>query len=258
MANLKAYHEIGAELEKRLRSKTFPLAIKLLKREKDIPKGAKRPLRDFNHHLSLCQTYQISRRDGTTIAMLKEDMWCFEPVVGYGLAEPPKDFLDGQNRFPRDVETLEAGQHYAAEFPRLEAGKYIGVVSAPLATANYEPDIVMIYCDSAQLNLLLLGREFKEGYNLKCGLSGHAACVYAAVPAIKTGDYQVAVPCRGDRYHAMAGDEEMIFTVPKSRLQDLMRGLRHVEKNGSKLPRAYTYRPEYQLVRIYEKIGKML
>ena len=153
---------------------------------------------------------------------------------------------------------MEAGQHYAGEFPRLEVGRYIGVVSAPLATATYEPDLVMIYCDSAQLNLLLLGREFKEGYNLKCGLSGHAACVYAAVPSMNTGDYQVAVPCRGDRYHAMAGDEEMIFTVPKGRLEDLMRGLRHVEKNGSKLPRAYTYRAEYPLVRIYEEIGKKI
>jgi len=43
MADLKRYREYGDELERRLRSKTFPLAIKLLKKEKDIPEGPKNP-----------------------------------------------------------------------------------------------------------------------------------------------------------------------------------------------------------------------
>jgi hypothetical protein len=52
MADLKRYREYGDELERRLRSKTFPLAIKLLKKEKDIPEGAQKPLKDFGHHFS--------------------------------------------------------------------------------------------------------------------------------------------------------------------------------------------------------------
>jgi uncharacterized protein (DUF169 family) len=258
MAGFKIYQQYGKELERRLRLKSFPLAVKLLEKEGDIPKGAKRPLKDFGHHLSLCQSYQISRREGTTMAMLKEDMWCFEPVVGYGLGEPPDYFLEGHNRFPKDVKTLEAGSHYAHELPRLEVGKYIGVTSAPLRIVNFEPDLVMIYCDSAQLCLLLLGREYKEGYNLKCALSGHAACVYAVVPAIKIGEYQVAVPCRGDHYCAMSGDDEMIFTVPKGRLKDLMLGLRKIELTGSKLPQGCLLQPEHPLSENYEKIGKMM
>ena len=258
MMDLEICHKYGEEIERRLRLKTFPLAIKLLKREEDIPKMAQRPVRDFGHHLSLCQSYQISRREGTTMAMLKEDMWCFEPVVGYGLAKPPEYFLGGHNRFPRDVETLEAGSHYAHEFPCLEVGKYIGLTSGPLRTANFEPDLVMIYCDSAQLCLLLLGREYREGYNLKCALSGHAACVYAVVPAIQSGESQVAVPCRGDHYRAMAGDDEMIFSVPLAKLENLILGLRHIESTGSKLPQGYSLLPEYPLSQNYEKIAKMM
>ena len=77
--------------------------------------------------------------------MLKEDMWCFEPVIGLGLAEPPAYFLEGHYRLPRNVETLEAGSNCAHEFPRLEVGKYIGIASAPLTTANFEPDLVKKY-----------------------------------------------------------------------------------------------------------------
>jgi len=258
MAEFKVYHGYGEELERQLRLKTFPLALKLLESEGDIPDGAQRPLEDFGHHLSLCQAFQISRRDGTAIAMLKEDNWCPEPVIGYGLGEPPKHFLEGHNRFPHDVENLEAGSHYAQQFPRLEVGRYVGVVSVPLRTTNFEPDLVMIYCDSAQLSLLLLAREYKEGYNLKCALSSHAACVYGVVPAVQNGECQVAMPCRGDHYRAMAWDDEIIFTVPKGRLEDLMAGLRYVNSTGSRLPRGYTILPEYPQRESYEKIAKMM
>jgi len=258
MANFIVYQEYGEELERRLRLKTFPLALKLLEKEEDIPEGAKRPKKDFGHHLSLCQTFQMSRREGKIMAMLKEDHWCFEPVVGYGLGEPPDYFMQGQNRYPKDVATPEAGRHYAEEFPRLEVGKYIGIASAPLRATNFEPDIVMVYCDSTQLCLLLLGREYKEGYNLKCSISGHAACVYGVIPAIQSGECQVAVPCRGDHYRAMAGDDEMIFTVPKGKLEDLMLGLRYIETTGSKLPAGYSSRPEYPLLESYRKIGEIM
>jgi uncharacterized protein (DUF169 family) len=258
MVELGVYRGYGEELGRRLRLKTLPVAVKLLEKESDVPEGVTRPLKDLGHHLSLCQAFQLSRREGQTIAMLVEDNWCFEPVVGYGLAEPPEYFLQGHNRYPNDVATLEAGSHYAHEFPCLEVGKYVGVVSAPLKTTNFEPDLVMVYGDSAQLNLLLLGREHKEGYNLKCALSSHAACVYAIVPAVQSGECQVAVPCRGDRYRAMAGDDEMIFTVPKQRLKDLMAGLRHVSSTGSRLPRGYSFSPEYPLSESYEEIAKMI
>jgi uncharacterized protein (DUF169 family) len=258
MAEPKVYQEYGEDLERRLRLKTFPLALKLLEKEEDLPEGAKRPLKDFGHHLSLCQVFQMSRREGKIMAMLKEDHWCFEPVVGYGLGEPPEYFLEGYNRYPRDVETLAAGKNYALEFPRLAVGKYVGIASAPLRAARFEPDVVMIYCDSAQLCLLLLGREYKEGYNLKCSLSGHAACVYGVIPALQSGECQVAVPCRGDHYRAMAGDDEMIFTVPREKVEDLMFGLRRIEATGSKLPQGYSFLPEYPLLESYKKIGKMM
>ena len=258
MTQLNIWNGYGEELERQIRLKTFPLALKLLEKEEDIPKGAQRPLRDFGCHLLLCQGFQLSRREGTAVAMLTQDMWCHEPVIGYRLQEPPDYFFAGHTRYPRDVSTLEAGGLYAHEFPRLEAGRYVGVVSAPLKKANFEPDVVMIYCDGAQLSLLLLGREWKEGYNLKCALSSHAACVYGVVPAISSGECHVGIPCRGDHYGAMAGDDEVIFTVPKGKLDDLIAGLRHLEETGSRLPRGYRFLPEAAQPENYEKIAQTM
>lgn len=255
---LSVLHDYGEELDKRLRLKTFPIAIKLLEKERDIPKGAVRPRRDLGTHFSLCQGFAMSRREGTAVAMLKEDQWCFEPVVGYGMEPPPDYFLEGYNRYPRDVDNLQAGANYAREFPRLETGKYIGVMSASLVTTPFEPEVVMVYCNSAQLSLLLLGRECKDGFNLKCSLSSHAACIYAVVPVIQTGQCQITVPCRGEHYAAIAGDDEMIFSVPPAKLEDLITGLRYVDETGSKLPRGYQMHPEWDLPGAYKKAGKML
>ena len=193
-----------------------------------------------------------------TIAELKEDMWCSEPVIGYGLVEPPQFFMEGYNRVPEDVKDLAAGKNYAADLPKLEVGKYKGMVSAPLSEVNFEPDLVIIYANPAQLSLLLLGREYEDGHDLVCHLSSHAACVYAAVPVMVNQQCQVALPCRGDRYRAGAGDNEIIFSAPIGKLESLMTGLRHVEKSGSKFPRNIQMRIEPEQRESYTKLSKMI
>jgi uncharacterized protein (DUF169 family) len=254
---LSDFHKYGEELEQRLRLSTFPLAIKVLKKGEDIPEGVQRPRKDLGEQMALCHAFATSRREGTPLATFKEDMLCFEPVVGYGIEEPPELFLQGHNRYPLDVMSLEAGANYAQEFPRLEYGN-IGVLSAPLAATPFEPDVVMIYCNSEQLSLLLLARECQDGRNLPCNLSSHAACVYGVVPVIQSGQYHVAIPCRGDRYFfAMAGPDEFIFTVSRARLAELIKGLRHVSKSGSRLPKEYGKGPAGDKSN-YEKIGRML
>jgi uncharacterized protein (DUF169 family) len=258
MENYDIYRGYGDELEKRIRLQTFPLAIKLLEGENQTPERAERPLRDLGYHVQLCQGFAMSRKEGRTLAMFKEDMLCFEPIVGYGWAEAPQYFLEGHNRFPQDVKDLNAGKNYASDFPRLGTGKYSGVVSAPLKMVTFVPDLVLIYCNSVELSLLLLGREYMDGHDLKCSLSSHAACVYGVVPSMQNGECSVSIPCRGDRYFAGAGDDEIILTVPLHKMEDLLKGLRHVEKYGSKLPKNIRLMREPQQPESYIKILKML
>jgi uncharacterized protein (DUF169 family) len=248
-------------LESYLRLQTFPLAIKLLRSEAEIPTGALRPHKDDGHQYNLCQTFALSRRNGRTIAMLKEDMYCFEPVVGYGMGEPPQEFLNGENRYPGDVESLEAGRRYAEQFPRLETGQYIGVLSAPLGGATFVPDVVTVYCNSEQLVVLLMAGEYKTGENLPTALSGHAACVYGVIPAMQNGTYQVAVPCRGDHITAMAGADEMIFTIPAQKFDEFMVGLRTIvggEGKLTRLPMIHEMKPGAVQPASYAKMAQLM
>jgi len=257
MSSLSDFNRYGEELEKRLQLKTFPFALKLLKEERDIPKRAIRPKRDLGFHLALCQGFAMSRREGALVAMLKEDNWCYPPVIALGLAEPPQYYLEGYTDFPLRIRSLAAAKNWANKSPRLEYGKYIGVVSAPLKTANFAPDLVVIYCNSAQLRSLLSGIRYKEGYQVTSTLVPDAACVQSTVPVLQSGDCQVTVPCIGDRRWALAQDDELVFSVPKNKLKDLMLGLRFFDKAGFGFPINFAMRPEYPLHENYLKVGRM-
>jgi len=259
MVTLNIYHEYAEELDKELRLKYFPLAVKLLEKEEDIPEGAKRPLRDLGHHLPLCQAFQMSRSSGTLLAMLKEDMWCFEPVISLGLAEPPQYLLDGHARFPYTLKTLEASRNWVRSTPRLELGKYIGIASSPLKTANFDPDVVMVYCNPYQCKQLLLAAGWEQGRDVTSTVTGHAGtCLYTFVPAIQTGEYQVTVPCGGDYKRAACAEDQLIFTAPKGKLESLMSGFRYLVKRGLRGPLAPTLMPEYEMIESFMKIGKEL
>ena len=86
--------EIVAKIEKE---------YKVVIPEEDIPKEAIRPKRDRGYHLSQCQAFTLTRRNRETIAMLKEDNWCWAPLIAFGLVETPEMFLDGNIFYPNLV-----------------------------------------------------------------------------------------------------------------------------------------------------------
>jgi uncharacterized protein (DUF169 family) len=253
---MNKFNEIGKKMEQHLRLNTYPLAIKMLKSPDEIPEDAIRPLEKFGKCLSTCQAFTLSRRFGETIAQLLEDMWCPEPVIGFGLAEPPDYFFEGKTRYPTGVKSLEAGANWAREFPRLKTGKYVGVVSAPLTSASFEPDVVVVYCDSAQLLRLLLGVAYEDGRDITTVLGGHSACVYAVVPTLLKGECQVSVPCRGDRGYAGTQDYEMIFTIPRRQIERVVEGMD--QPGTSSIPTRFSMNPEYMLSEGYAEIAKLM
>ncbi len=253
---MNPYNEYGRRIEEQIRPASYPIAIKMLRTTEEVPEGAERPKRDYGVCMSTCQCFSLSRKFGKTVAQLFDDMWCPEPVIGFGLAEPPSNFLAGETRYPDGVASLEAGANWAREVPRLKTGENIGIVSAPLKTATFEPDVAVIYCNSAQLLKLLLGIAYKDGRDITTVLGGHSACVYSVVPSLLKDECQVAVPCRGDRGYAGAQDDEMIFTAPKSKIEELAHGLE--QRGTSSLPTRFTMTPEYKLSKGYAETARCI
>lgn len=256
MIPVNAFNDYGRRIEEQIRPASYPLAIKMLRNPDEVPKEAERPKNSYGACMSTCQCFSLSRKFGKTVAQLFEDMWCPEPVIGFGLAEPPDNFLSGETRYPDGVASLQAGSNWAHEMPRLKPGEFIGIVSAPLKTASFEPDATVIYCNSAQLLKLLLGIAYRDGRDITTVLGGHSACVYSVVPSLLKDECQVSVPCRGDRGYAGAQDDEMIFTAPKSKISELADGLE--QKGTSNLPTRFTMAPEYKLSKSYAEAARLM
>jgi uncharacterized protein (DUF169 family) len=229
---LEEIQSYGEELARLLLLRTSPLGVKLIEGQDEIPEGATRPKKDRGVHLALCQAFAMSRRQKTTVAMLKEDHWCWAPLIGFGLVEPPEVYLEGRTAFPRMVASLEAAKDLARTEPRLQCGKYAGIVSAPLERAGFEPDAVMIYCNSAQLRTFLLAVKYREGCRVESTFDPFDSCVHSLVPVILTGRYRITFPDPGEYQRALATEDEIIFSFPKGKLPGLISGLKQIEEIG--------------------------
>ena len=186
MTTVKEFNRCGEELEKILLLRTSPVAVKMLEKEADIPAGAIRPKKDRNYHLAQCQAFAMSRREGATVAMLKEDHWCPAALMAYGMVPLP------EARGPVQSHPYEC----------FEYGKYIGIVTAPLKSATFKPDVVIIYSNTSQLRSLLLSMNRDEIPQVN-GRFFPPSCAHAVVTPMLTGKYWVVLPDPGEYQRAL-------------------------------------------------------
>jgi uncharacterized protein (DUF169 family) len=242
MPSIKEYNSYGEELERKLKLRTSPLAVKMLKNEGDIPEGAVRPKRDRGYHLAQCQAFAMSRREKDTIAMLKEDNWCPGPIMAYGLVELQQE---------RDSQ-----RGHGATADRFEYGEYIGIVTAPLITTSFEPDLVIIYSNTAQLRSMLLTIKEEERPNINSFFYPWS-CSYAVVNPILTGQYWIVLPDPGEYERALGGEDEMMFSVPKVKLEEFMSDFNKAQEGSWGYSRFnYIMQPDFPQPDIYKNVFK--
>ncbi|HHX74393.1 MAG TPA: DUF169 domain-containing protein [Firmicutes bacterium] len=234
MPTVTECNEYGGKLEELLLLRYAPIAIRLLQREDEIPEGAVRPKKDLGIHLALCQAFAMVRRQRVCLAMLKEDHWCVWPLISFGLVE----FREGEEYYDKVVtanfveDPAKAKAFFAKSYPRLEEGACAGMVMAPLSTANFVPDLVLVYLRPSQLRSMLMAVKYKTGELLECGLDSVDSCVHSTIPVIKHGKYNVTVPDPGEYERGLTDEDEMIFSVPGNKLAELAEGLDLIAKRG--------------------------
>jgi uncharacterized protein (DUF169 family) len=243
MPSLSELNFYGEEIEKFMLLRSSPLAVKMIEKESDIPEGAIRPKRDRGYHLAQCQAFSLSRRRGTCVAMLKEDNWCWGGLLTYGLVDP------------QIAENYPELKDEVKKIPLVEYGKYIGIVSAPLKTAGFVPDLVLIYSNNAQLNGMLHALSFAGEGPVTSPLYAIASCAFSVVPAL-SGQYCVTLPDPGELGRALAGEDEIIFSVPREKVEKLVLQLRMFEerKLGYRHRAFWEMRPDFVRPDFYKRL----
>ncbi len=233
MQNLKVFEK---EIQTYIKPITLPLAIKLLTTEEEIPEKIKRPLKNFKKRFTLCQVVGIARRIGWTFALGKEDLSCPLSQISLGFQKEPSFYKEGNLCEGMYTHTKEAGKRTEAAVPKLEYGKYNSILVGPVGSAEYEPDIILIYGDSAQIMRLVHSALYEEGGTLTSSFMGRYDCADYTAGVIHSGKCQVILPCNGDRVFGLVQDFEMAFAIPYSQIDKIVIGLQETHKGGVRYP----------------------
>ena len=228
--------KLSDQLAEYIRPQSFPVAIKMLREGEPLPDKVRIPSRDFGKQFATCQAISLVRRYGWTLALTKEDMQCSLGVLALGFEKPPKLYQDGYMCDGMYTATPEAGKVSEEQVPRFAPGQYHTILMAALDRAPFVPDLVVIYANSAQVMRLLQGRLWKTGGRLTSSFQGRIDCADVVVQTMQTDECQVVLPCSGDRIFAQTQDHEMAFTIPFSKLVDVVQGLEGTHKGGIRYP----------------------
>jgi uncharacterized protein (DUF169 family) len=215
----------GMEL-KNLLALQRPVGLKFCKDSSEIPAKARRPLRDFHIHMSLCQAINQSRAVGYTIAMQLDDMYCAIGASLFGLADFEFTF------FPHHVKDEAAGCRLDAVYQErnamLPAGTFNAVVVSPLDRLAVEPDVIIAYGVPGQIGKIAKAFTW-HGEAVQALYLGGAGCS-AVVLSYTEWKPVIALPAGGEKVLAGTNDYEMDIVFPADRLEDVLSGLKATQK----------------------------
>jgi len=170
------------------------------------------------------------------MAMGEEDMLCPLGAVTLGFLPAKERFLDGSFEEPFWVKSQEARAKMMQNLLRLEYGKYTHIVVAPLHRAGFEPDVIIVYGNPAQISRLIQSAVCATGEPIVSSAAGGLACGSEITVPIVTDQCQVIMVGGGDRAIAQTQDQEAAFAVPASKVETLVQGLEETHKSGMRYP----------------------
>jgi dephospho-CoA kinase len=225
-------------MELLMRLKSFPVAFKMLEKKEELDKipFMRRP----ENKMTLCQLITLVRNFDWTVGADLDDFMSFMCPSIIGLTEIPKEGVkDGTFRSIVWVRNREDGKKYEASIQRLPVGKYEAVAMAPLVYKPFEPDIVLIYANPAQMMLLINALQFEDYEVMQFYCVGESSCSDAIARCYLTGKPSMTIPCYGERRYGHAQDEDLVMAIPAGMMEKALRGLETLYQRGIRYPISY-------------------
>jgi len=225
------------KLELLMRLKSFPVAFKLLEHKQDIEKIPF--IRRVKHKSTLCQLLNLVRNfDWTVGADLDDFMSLMCPSI-IGLTDIPEYMKDGTFRSIVWTKSRADGKKYENGLPRIPLGKYEAVIMAPLVYNPFDPDIVLLYANPAQMMLLINSLQFEDYEVMQFFCVGESSCSDAITRCYLTGKPSLTIPCYGERRYGHAQDDELVMALPAEMIDKALKGMEALYRRGIRYPISY-------------------
>ncbi len=255
--------EVEQALLTYIRPLTFPLAIKMLKSEDEIPEKTQRPFQKLKIKVAICQGIGMARKLGWVVAMGKEDMQCALGAAPFGFFKNIDLFNEGHLAAGMFTALKEAGKREEDLVDRFEYGQFSHILVAPLHRTTFQPDLFLIYGNPAQIMRLIQGALYHKGGAVQSSSMGRLGCA-SVITVMKEEECRYSIPGNGDRIFGMTQDDEMTFTIPSSKIDAVLEGLAETHKVGIRYPITSlfniepTFPPSYQeQMKVWKEEGEI-
>jgi uncharacterized protein (DUF169 family) len=220
------------ELKDKLWLKTHPIGYKRFDNPDDLDEIPN--LKRLPYYHSVCAMIAQSRKMGYTIGAKNTDPTYYHCARIHGLIAVPQG-MDTPEHGLTWCSSWEDERKRFLAFPRIPAGG--GIVFAPLSTITYDPDVILIYGDPAQIILLIQGMHRKEFERFQFGCMGESSCADSLADCYLTGKPKVGIPGFGERMLGHVREDELVIALPPAYLEKALQGLNEL---GARYPIPHT------------------
>jgi dephospho-CoA kinase len=231
------WEKLIRRLELLMRLKSFPVAFKMLEKKEDLEQIPF--MRKSTVKVTLCQLVTQVRNFDWTVGAEVSDFLSPMCASIIGLCDTPDLVKDGTFRSIVWVKTKEDGKKYEESIPRLPLGKYEAVAMAPLVYNPFEPDIVLIYANPAQMMLLINSLQFEDYEVMEFFCVGETSCSDAIARCYLNDKPSLTIPCYGERRYGHAQDEDLVMALPPRFMEKALRGMETLYRRGIRYPISY-------------------
>lgn len=232
--------KINEELNGLLRLKTDPVAYRILEKESDLAK-----IKDVfrvPHMFFFCQALYMARAGGLTLGITKEDKLSDRCRRIHGVLSATEESMREESMALASTwfKNPEEAYRQQRDTYRIPPGE--AIVMAPLNRAQFEPEVVLIFGNPAQLMMLMCGLQKEKYERFDFCFSGEGACADSLARCYVTGKPSLGIPCYGERGMGQVADDELVIGMPPQDMERAISGLKTLSTIGPglKYPIAHT------------------
>jgi len=230
--------KLADSLERSLRLRTRPVAYKRLEKATaldNIPEVVR-----IDRAFTFCQVPTLVRRGaGITIGVTSADPISPRCARIFGLAATTQEQLSQEITYFKNTyfTTEEEAKRQMASYPLIPPGE--AIVVSPLASVEFDPDVVLIYGTPAQMMVLMCALQVKGFERFQFFFIGEGSCADSLAQCYLTGKPALSIPCYGERSFGSVEDDELVLAVPPGMMEKAVTGLHTLEERQRGYPIPY-------------------
>ncbi len=205
-----------------------PVAVKLIRNEDELKNMS---LRDYDADTK-CRYCQAVMRagEGEKVLLSADNLACAAAAAAFGIKSLPPKLASGEAHYNVGTfGTVEAAHKIMSDIPRLAFGEYAYILVSPLASSEFQPDVVVVEAAPENLMWLALASIHTNGERLQFSTSVvQATCVDSTIVPFKTGKLNSTLGCTGCREATDLKSSENMIGIPFQSLSGIVDNLKNL------------------------------